>query len=67
MKVPTKSELIHFKIQAAMREHCFGEDQMKYLGVRDGEHWYLVGNEYEVPVSDIEEFEFDGYVDGEDE
>jgi hypothetical protein len=67
MKVPTKSELIHFKIQAAMREHYFGEDQMKYLGVRDGEHWYLVGNEYEVPVTDIEEFEFDGYVDGEDE
>ena len=47
-----------------MREHCFGEDQMKYLGVRDGEHWYLVANEYEVPVADIEEFEFAGEVDG---
>ena len=47
-----------------MREHCFDEDQMKYLGVRDGEHWYLVANEYEVPVTDIEEFEFAGEVDG---
>ena len=64
MKVPTKSELIHLKIQAAMREHSFGEDQMKYLGVRDGEHWYLVANEHEVPVTDIEEFEFAGEVDG---
>ena len=30
---------------------------MKYLGVRDDEHWYLVGGEHEVPVSSIEEFE----------
>lgn len=63
MQVPSQSELIHLKIQAAMRENHFDEDQMKYLGVRDGEHWYLVANEYEVPVSDIEEFEFDGYID----
>jgi hypothetical protein len=57
MKVPTKSELIHHKIQAAMRENHFDENQMKYLGIRDGEHWYLVANEHEVPVSNIEEFE----------
>jgi hypothetical protein len=67
MKVPSKSELIHLKIQAALREHCFDEDQMKYLGERGGEHWYLVANEHEVPVSDIEDFEFAGYVEGEDE
>jgi hypothetical protein len=57
MKMPTKSELIHLKIQAAMRENIFAEDQMKYLGIRDDEHWYLVGGEHEVPVSSIEEFE----------
>ena len=57
MKAPTKSDLIHYKIQAAMRENFFEEDQMKYLGVRDGEHWYLVAGEHEVPVSNIEEFE----------
>lgn len=57
MKVPNQSELIHLKIQAAMREKCFDEDEMKYLGIRDGEHWYLVAGEHEVPVSAIEEFE----------
>lgn len=57
MKVPTKSELIHLKIQAAMREKRFPEDEMKYLGIREGEHWYLVAGEHEVPVSCIEEFE----------
>jgi hypothetical protein len=62
MKVPTKSELIHFKIQAAMREHYFEDDQMKYLGIREGEHWYLVANEHEVPVSAIEDFEYAGEV-----
>lgn len=65
MKVPTKSELIHLKIQAAMRENHFEEDHLKYIGIRDGEHWYLIVNKYEIPVSDIEEFEFDGYVYGE--
>jgi hypothetical protein len=67
MKVPTKSELIHLKIQAAMREHHFDEDQMKYLGIRDNEHWYLVAGEYEVPVTDIEEFEFAGDVNGDEQ
>jgi hypothetical protein len=62
MKVPTKSQLIHLKIQAAMREHYFEEDQMKYLGERDGEHWYLVANEHEVPVSSIVDFEYTGRV-----
>ncbi len=62
MNVPSKSELVHLKIQAAMRENCFDEDQMKYLGVRDDEHWYLIAGEHEVPVSAIEDFEFDGYV-----
>jgi hypothetical protein len=57
MKVPNKSELIHLKIQAAMRENIFEEDQMKYLGVRENEHWYLVAGEHEVPVSCIEDFE----------
>ena len=60
MKVPTKSELIHFKIQAAMREHHFEEDQMKYLGLReDGKHWYLVAGEYEVSADQFEEFEME--------
>ena len=58
MKVPNKSELIHLKIQAAMRENVFAEDQMKYLGVKeDGRHWYLIAGEFEVSVDQLEEFE----------
>jgi hypothetical protein len=58
MKVPTKAELIHLKIQAAMREHYFAEDQMKYLGLRDdGKHWYLIDNKHEVSADQFEEFE----------
>jgi len=57
MNVPTQSELIHLKIQAAMREHIFEEDQMKYLGIREDNHWYLVGGEHEVPVTAIQMFE----------
>jgi hypothetical protein len=57
MKVPTHEELIHLKIQAAMRENVFDEDQMKYLGERAGHHWYLVAGEHEVKAEQIEDFE----------
>jgi len=58
MKVPSKSELIHLKIQAAMRENIFAEDQMKYLGLKeDGKHWYLVAGQHEVSADQFEEFE----------
>lgn len=50
-------ELMHHKIQAAMREHLFEEDQMKYLGERAGHHWYLVAGEHEVSASQIEGFD----------
>ena len=60
MKVPSKSELIHYKIQAAMRENIFDDGQMKYLGVReDGKHWYLVAGEHEVSADQFEEFEME--------
>ncbi len=60
MRVPTKEELIHHKIQAAMRENVFADDQMKYLGIReDGKHWYLIAGEYEVPADQLEEFEIE--------
>ena len=53
----SRDELLHLKIQAAMREKHFDEDQMKYLGVREGEYWYLIANEHEVPVKYIGSFE----------
>ena len=36
MNVPTTEELVHLKIQAAMREHNFPKDEMMYLGERAG-------------------------------
>lgn len=57
MNVPSKSELIHYKIQAAMRENMFAEDQMKYLGERAGHHWYLIDGQHEVSAEQFEEFE----------
>ena len=57
MKVPSKSELIHYKIQAAMRENMFAEDQMKALGERAGHHWYLIDGQLEVSAEQFEEFE----------
>ena len=59
MKVPSKSELIHYKIQAAIRENIFDENQMKYLGERAGHHWYLVDGQHEVSVEQFEEFELE--------
>ena len=57
MNVQTHEELMHLKIQAAMRENHFQEDQMKYLGERAGHHWYLVAGEYEVSADQIEGFD----------
>jgi len=55
MNSPTKSELMHLQLQAMLRENSFPEDELKYLGEEDGEHWYLVAGEHRVPVTQIEE------------
>ena len=57
MKVPTREELLHLKIQAAMRENVFAEDQMKYLGEKAGHHWYLIDGQHEVSSDQLEDFE----------
>jgi hypothetical protein len=57
MKLPSKAELIHYKIQAAMRENVFAENQMKYLGERAGRHWYLIDGKHEVSSDQLEDFE----------
>lgn len=55
MKVPTKDELTHMQLQAMLRENSFPEEELKYLGEREGEHYYLIAGEHEVPVSAIED------------
>ena len=54
MKVPNDSELMHLRLQAWLREHSC--DDIEYLGVREGEHYYRIA-EHEVPVSSIEDLE----------
>tara|TARA_B100001250_G_scaffold276775_2_gene239261 strand:+ start:3000 stop:3182 length:183 start_codon:yes stop_codon:yes gene_type:complete len=56
MKVPNKGDLMHYKIQAAVREHG-SLSGLEYQGCVNGEHIYLVGDEHLVPVQCIEEFE----------
>ena len=54
-----KSELIHWRLQAMLREHRFPD--LAYLGVRPdsigiNQHWYMIGDN-EVPVDAITELE----------
>ena len=53
MNVPNEYELHHLQFQAMMREHDIPTDELMYLGEREGEHWYRIAGEHEVPVSDI--------------
>ncbi len=57
--MPTTSELMHYRLQAMMREHNFPE--LEYLGVRPdirgvNQHWYRI-NGNEVPVDSIVELD----------
>ena len=57
--MPSKSELMHYRLQAIMREHTYPD--LEYLGVRKDsigmpQHWYNIGGN-EVPVDSIEELE----------
>ena len=54
-----KSELIHWRLQAMLRDHSFPD--LKYLGVRPDsigmdQHWYRIGKA-EVPVDSITELD----------
>lgn len=53
----TKAELIHYQIQAAMRENIFKEDQMKYLGESEGKYWYMIGGEHKVSTDQLIDFD----------
>ena len=58
--MPTKQELLHYRLQAVLREHSFPD--FEYIGERKSwksgklEHWYRIG-EAEVPVDAITEFD----------
>ena len=57
--MPSKSELMHYRLQAIMREHTYPD--LEYLGVRKDsigipQHWYKIGG-HEVPCDSIESLE----------
>ena len=58
--MPTKLELLHYRLQAILRDYNMPD--LEYLGERPsyktGEdvHWYRIGNA-EVPIDAITEFE----------
>ena len=57
--MPSKTELIHWRLQAMLREHSFPD--LQYLGVRPDsigidQHWYRIGAA-EVPVDAITELD----------
>ena len=61
-----KSELIHWRLQAILREHNMPD--LQYLGVRPDsigmpQHWYMIGDN-EVPCDSITELESED-VEGE--
>ena len=40
-----------------MRENIFQEDQIKYLGLHDEKHLYLIDGKHEVFADQFEDFE----------
>ena len=56
----TKTELLHWRLQAVLREHSFPD--LEYIGERpsyktgDNVPWYRIGSA-EVPIDAITEFE----------
>ena len=57
--MPKQSELMHYRLQAMLREHSFPD--LEYLGIRKDsigvdQHWYRIGKA-EVPVDSIVELD----------
>ena len=50
-------DLKHHHMLAAIRENNIPESELKYLGVDDGEHMYLIANKHMVRLDDIIDFE----------
>jgi hypothetical protein len=52
-----REDLMHLKLQAAIREHNIPESDIKYIGEGEGTYWYRIDGKYSVPVHMIDEFE----------
>ena len=49
--------LLHLKLQAIIRDNDIPTSELMYLGEREGDHWYLIDGQHEVPVTDSEGIE----------
>jgi len=56
MESISRGQLIHHKIQAAMRDWDFG-DTLVYEGPEGDDHVYIIGGEHRVYASNLEDFE----------
>ena len=57
--MPTQKELMHYRLQAMLREHTFKD--LQYIGVRPDsigvdQHWYRIAG-VDVPVDSITELD----------
>ena len=43
----SKSDIMHLRLQNALDAKFYTEDELKYLGIRDGMHLYLVEGKHE--------------------
>ena len=54
----SKSDIMHLRLQDALDAKFYTEDELKYLGIRDGMHLYLVEGKYQTfayEFCDVEE------------
>jgi hypothetical protein len=54
MESLSKSDLMHYRLQAWLRENSCSD--LEYLGLRNGKHYYRIDT-HEVDVSSIESIE----------
>ena len=68
--MPTKLELLHYRLQAILRDYNMPD--LEYIGLRPSDktgedvHWYRIG-EAEVPIDAITEFDTEEEFDEEDD
>ena len=68
--MPSKLDLLHYRLQAILREYNMPD--LEYIGLRPSDktgedvHWYRIG-EAEVPIDAITEFDTEEEFDEEDD
>jgi hypothetical protein len=56
----SENDIMHLRLQEALDAKFFTEDELKYLGIRDGMHFYLVEGKHEIFAHEFLEVEENG-------